>query len=391
MPFLTKSGIFIREEPGLCILTYSPFSGLFYACALKDKEQLLMWLNKKIPAPPDETYEKALGPGWAIDYKDAEYPTPQMLPPRDDNWGKTIFHSHRPILINWLITGNCLLNCKYCYAQDMMHGKYPEPNANNVENIAKAILKYDPLVVVLTGGDPLVSPHLELAIRLLYNKVGIILDTSGYSLTPNHIEIFKKYNVFVRISLDSEIPKVNESLRPTSSRTKTTNRQYPNTASAAVNAIDQCIDNKIKVAVQSVATKKNRSDFEALGDKLFKLGIGGWRILMIAPSEGKYETYLELMGEEIGRNRLYNYLLKHVRSKNKNYWHFKMPVQVAQNQIPNAVVLVAPDGTFLTESNVIGRNNRKVMIDSESQYQPRLESIQDCIDMHAHLARYLNF
>ena len=33
-----KSGIFIRENPELGLITYNPFSGLFYACASKDRE-----------------------------------------------------------------------------------------------------------------------------------------------------------------------------------------------------------------------------------------------------------------------------------------------------------------------------------------------------------------
>jgi len=384
----TKSGVFVREDHALGLITYNPFSGLFYACAHKDKDRLLAWLNKNSSLPPSPIYEKTIGVGWAINDEEAEYPVPHLLP-KSSEW-VIVPPSYMPILINWLITGDCPLNCRYCYAQDIMHGQYPEPNSDKIEDIVKKILKYDPLVVVLTGGDPLVSPHLEKAIELLHHKVGIIVDTCAYSLKQDHIEMFKKYEVFVRISLDSEIPKINKYLRPILARAKSINEQYANSAEAAVNAIVACIDNKVKVAVQSVATKKNQSDFEALGSKLFKLGVSGWRILMIAPCKVNIEMYRKLIGDKTSQGRFYSHIVKQIKLKQKKFWHNKMSVQVASNDVLNDIILVAPDGTFLTESNLSAPNSGKVVIDTESPKQPNVECIRTYVDMHAHTARYLN-
>lgn len=391
MTFQTTSGIFVREEASLGLLTYSPFSGLFYACDKSDKDRLLMWLDKEIPVPPAEVYAKALGAGWFIEPQDAEYPIPHMLPPQSEEWGKAILCSQKPILINWLITGGCPLNCKYCYAQDLMNGKYREPSLAEIKDIANSILEFEPLVVVLTGGDPLVSPHLGEAIELLHGKVGIIIDTSAYSLNQDHIDLFKEYNVFVRISLDSEIPKINDSLRPALVNSKRVNRPFSNNVEVAVNGILKCIDHNIRIAVQSVATNKNRSDFMVLGDKLFKLGVSGWRILMIAPSSTNFEAYLKLSGDEISQRRFYKYILKKLKTKHTNDWERKMSVQVAGNRVPNAVILVAPDGTFLTESQLKGQEViGKVLIDQEFPNQPRIARMLNSINMHAHTERYLN-
>lgn len=386
MTVQTESGVFVREDPALGLIAYSPFSGLFYACAYKDKDQLLIWLNKNASEPPSPIYKKTLGIGWAIADKEAAYSVPHLLP-RPDDW-VIVPHTYMPILINWLITGNCPLNCRYCYAQDVMHGNYCDPDIHKIEDIAKSIIRIDPLVVVLTGGDPLVSPYLEEAIKLMHHKVGIIVDTCAYSLKQEHISMFKKYGIFVRISLDSEIPKINNYLRPVSVGSKSMKKEHRNSAEAALNAIITCVDNGIKVAVQTVATKKNRSDFEVLGSKLFKLGVSGWRILMVAPSRDNMKRYDQFSGDKTSQKRFYSHIVKQVMLKQRNIWHDKMSVQVASNEIPNAIILVAPDGTFLTESN--RPNVGKIVIDSESPKQPRLECIHSNVDMHAHTARYLN-
>ena len=67
-----------------------------------------------------------------------------------------------------------------------------------------------------------------------------------------------------------------------------------------------------------------------------------------------------------------------------------MSVQVSSNQFPNAVILVAPDGTFLTESNLESQDSGKVILDDDLPKAPRLENIRNRVNMFAHTARYLN-
>ena len=84
-----------------------------------------------------------------------------------------------------------------------------EPTHVEIEEIAKNILSFNPLYVVLTGGEPFISPHIKLAIELLKNKVGIIIDTNGSVMNDQILEIIKENNVVIRISLDSPRPKQN--------------------------------------------------------------------------------------------------------------------------------------------------------------------------------------
>lgn len=382
---LTKSGLFVREDIGFGLLVYSPYLGLIFACLEKDSERIIMWLDKKVSQAPSVEYEKALGPGWAIPLEEVEYTIPHLLP-NSDAW-QHLATPNRPILINWLITGDCPLVCQYCYAEDLMRGKCHEPDELDIERISESILSFNPLVVVLTGGDPLSSPYLTRAIELLHKRTGIIIDTNAYIFNSTHLELFKKYNTFVRISMDSERPGINDRLRPVSSEYRKLRRNY-NTVEAAINALCQCIEVRIGVAVQTVATKMNFSDLEPLGDKLYKLGVNGWRILMVAPSKDREKVCEKLAGTKKARTRFYEYIRNKLFYKFEKDWNRRMSLQVAQNATANAVILVSPDGTFLTESNVGPRC--KVTLDEDHPKKPRLILISDKVSMHAHAERYLN-
>jgi MoaA/NifB/PqqE/SkfB family radical SAM enzyme len=270
-----------------------------------------------------------------------------------------------------------------------------EPRQRDLRDIAKVILGLQPLAVVLTGGDPLFTSHLPAAIELLSGSVGIVLDTSGYTLTSQHIALFRKHGVTVRISLDSERPKVHEAQRPLSSRYPGFRRSGIGTLAAAIHALSACLDAGVPVAVQTVATKKTVNDLVSLGDKLYRLGVRSWRIFKVAPSAASMEGYTRLVGTHSDAGHVmnkhslgsYRYNFQRVLSARGTNWGDEMAVQVTHNETPNSVILVSPDGRFMTESNV---GARKVLVDQARPRAPRLSSIRSSIDMAGHARRYLN-
>lgn len=377
---VTRSGLFIRQEPNVGYFVYSPYSGLFFAVQDSGSETVLKWLEKKKSFLPPDEYIKALGPGWAIRMEHADYPVQHLLP---SNVIWPIIRPQSPILVNWLITGNCPLDCQYCFAQDLMHGRCKEPEKNKIKQIAFNILSHNPLAVVLTGGDPLFSPHLSLAMGYLHKKTGLIVDTCGYTFTTAHLELFKKYNVFVRVSLDSQQPKINDKLRPLNKKLGAIRNDSMGTAEAALNTISKCVEAGVKVGVQTVVTKMNLSDLEALGDKLYRLGVSNWRIMMLASFNERSKESLKLRMDERGQKRFYNTITKHLRAKHRNWWHQSMAIQLTHNRTPNAVVLVSPEGNFCTESNV--RLGKELL-----SLKPNNAAIFDKVNFHAHAERYLN-
>jgi sulfatase maturation enzyme AslB (radical SAM superfamily) len=378
---LSKSGLFFREEKSLGLLTYSPYTGLIYACHKDDSALVISWLNKKSNNPPKE-YLKALGVGWAIDYTKANFPIPHLLSRESSQWPLLPLPS-APILINWLISGICPLKCIYCYAEDLMRGRVAEPkNHESVKLIAKTILTYNPLAVVITGGDPISSPFFETALQSLYGHTGIIVDTSAYNLSSSQVDLFRKFNVFVRISLDSELKNVNDSLRIVMGS------KQQSSLIKALDGIKMCLNEGVNFSVQTVVTRKNYNDLESLGDKLSKIGVRGWRLLLAAPSSMNVKVYKSIVGDRKNLRRLSDYILTNLFSLYNTYWKPTMTFQVVKSEATNSVVLVGPDGKFYTESNIPHKG--KVLLDNSKQRHPSLSSIFSKVNIHLHTERYLN-
>ncbi len=382
-----RSGFIVRYDKSLGLLAYSPYSGLIFAIHEKDALEVHKWLDKKSKCCPSSEYERALGPGWYISHNRAQYPMPHLLPQSKGMLWPIVLKSKWPIVINWLITGMCPLACKYCYAEDLMRDETCEPKSENIESIVKSILSYKPLVVVLTGGDPLFSPNLVKAVKLLHEHVGIVVDTCAYTFNSQHISMFKKYNIAVRISFDSESAKVNQKQRPLHQKYINLLNTSENTLSPAIKALCNCLNENITVSVQSVATSKTANDLPALGDKLLRLGVHAWRIFKIQPSKKRLDGYKELVGTKQKQKKLYSHIFDKLVKNYKSRWQKRISLQVTHNEIPNAVILVSPNGVFYTESNIIPS---KVVLDEVNPKHPRLASLFNKVNAHAHVERYLN-
>jgi MoaA/NifB/PqqE/SkfB family radical SAM enzyme len=390
----TRSGVFTRLDSDFGLIAYSPYTGLSYAIHPTDVVLATKWLDSTKPPAPSVTYRDSLGIGWDLSTDGVKHLDSHLLPNRE-SWS-TLPTPTRPILINWFLTGRCPLACTYCYAEDLMRNDESEPDIDQIERIADTILTMDPLVVVLTGGDPLFSPHLRRAIQLLSRKVGIVVDTSGYTFSASHLELFKQYNIAVRVSLDSERPQINQAQRPVYPGYPKLVRSGPPTGVAAVNALVQLLEAEITVTVQTVATKKNINELLSLGDKLFRLGVQSWRVFQVADSAKRHEGYLKLVGTHTDKgkkksskrgNGPYEFVFRKLLLARKTHWKESMSIQVTQNDKPNAVILVGPDGTFYTESNVrLG----KTVLDESNPTRPSLHSIKTKVNMLAHAERYFN-
>lgn len=390
----TIPGLVVREDPGFGLMVYSPFTGLIYAVHPRDSQQVLEWLDEPHREAPSPEYAAYLGGGWAVPLASAKFPTPHLLPSAE-MWSN-LPKAESPILVNWLITGRCPLSCMYCYAEDLMRNEDAEPDETDIARIARTILGLNPLVVVLTGGDPLSSPYLHEAVNLLRGRAGVIVDTNGYSLTERHIELFRHHRVTVRISIDSERPRDNELQRPLLTRNTQACEHRRGVTESAVDALCRCIQAGITVAVQSVATKKTANDLAAFGDKLYRLGVRSWRVMKVAPSRSRMAGYNKLIGAFTDEGKKikgkqargpYEFVFGKLAECQKGTWEERMSVQTISSDALNSVILVGPDGTFYTESNT---SPGKTVIDRERPLNPTMHAIDSQVNMLAHVERYLN-
>ncbi len=378
----TESGLFVRLDEKVGLLVYSPYSGLIFLVHPEDIQDTLLWLEKRGGISPTEVVTKALGVGWKINPCDASFGATHYIGDRE-KWEWFPWTTRFPILINWFLTGECPLSCQYCDASDLMRTR-PEPTEDDVRLIAASVMSYNPLAVVLTGGEPLRSRYIEKCIELLHGQTGIIVDTNGLYLDNSHIELFKKYNVVVRVSLDSPRPDVNDRLRCVrKNEMNVLGKKRVSSLQKALAALCLCLDESVPVAVQTVATYKTIHDLPALGDRLYKLGVRFWRVHIVALSPDNS------MNKEFNRKlRVPMKSRDHTLSeviKLRRRWD-GMDFQLVDDTSRDAVIIVATDGEYLTESNT---GHGKIVIDTNSPKAPSLDHIFNIVSPDHHAWRYL--
>ena len=78
----------------------------------------------------------------------------------------------------------CPLRCKYCdteYAIDSSAG-----TKMSIDEIMKKALKHSPDYAVITGGEPLISPHIALLCETIKKQnIHITIETAGIKFVPN--------------------------------------------------------------------------------------------------------------------------------------------------------------------------------------------------------------
>jgi len=116
------------------------------------------------------------------------------------------------------IASRCNLNCDYCYMYqhvDQSYKKQPRfMSEDNVLDLAKQIRAYTEqsglgcMRVCLHGGEPLIAgferieKFLSTLKNLLAEKVSFSIQTNGVLLKKNFLDLFRKYDVKVSLSLD---------------------------------------------------------------------------------------------------------------------------------------------------------------------------------------------
>lgn len=178
----------------------------------------------------------------------------------------------------------CNLNCKYCYQQH-----YKEQRNFNFDDL-KPKLNND---FTLFGGDPLVQSlkELEEMFKYGYEKFGSnSIQTNGLQITDKHIELFKKYNVNVGISIDGE-GELNDlrwqkTLKQTRAQTKKTNEN-----------IEKIVKENLGLGLiitlhkQNIGTKDKMDKMIEWFKKLDKIGVKSQRLHLLEQEHGEGDQY----------------------------------------------------------------------------------------------------
>ncbi len=111
----------------------------------------------------------------------------------------------------------CQGGCLGCYEKEIREsGAAPAFEIDKVLATLKLQMELDDKknwnVPILHGGEPLLLKieHLDSIMQTIFDKYGrTSIQTSGAMISPEHIELFKKYKTAVGVSIDGDTAKTN--------------------------------------------------------------------------------------------------------------------------------------------------------------------------------------
>lgn len=272
-------------------------------------------------------------------------------------------------------TERCNFRCTGCFEPDEVHeGVGLEYSFNAIKKSLMDVWSgpYNGSDVCLHGGEPLLTPlpELEKLLNLIYNlpwkdtgkpKGAVSIVTNGSLITDKHIELFKKYNVYIGLSCDGP-PKSNIHRGPDPSNPKITadyNRDM-------VALIKKLKNEGLNVSIMCILHKYNAGSKE-LRQKLLgwlvwlkKQGITGGRLNAMYSDR---HPELELSNQEVYQMwvNLYHFNKRHGaqwnpiremvsnlrREKGKHDYFFPKPCTHNRcNPFNTHTLSILPDGTI---------------------------------------------
>jgi len=218
-------------------------------------------------------------------------------------YAKTQAKLHPLSYLFWECTLRCNLNCIHCGSDCKKTSSIPDMPKEDFLNVCKELKTiYNPnkLMLVLTGGEPLMREDLEEcgnAFKKMGYPWGFV--TNGMALTSDRYDSLIKSGLrSVTLSLDGLEDNHNWM------------RGIDTSFQKAVNALG-IIGSRQQIVhdVVTCVNKKNINELEDIRQLLIKHKIQGWRLFTIAPiGRAKDNEYLKLNAEEV--KQLFEFIKK---------------------------------------------------------------------------------
>ena len=181
-----------------------------------------------------------------------------------------------PMDVELLLTHNCNLKCKHCFQSSELHSdKRTHLSTHEWEKIFIELEKANIYNVIISGGEPMMYPHFEQLLRKVTDlRMSFSILTNGMLISEKNLDIFKKKNVSVTISLDGCTAEQHEFLRG------------KNTFEHIVRTIDLMVKNGVNLNIAHVVNAHNKEHLEELILFLINKGVHHLSINLVEP-EGR--------------------------------------------------------------------------------------------------------
>jgi MoaA/NifB/PqqE/SkfB family radical SAM enzyme len=171
----------------------------------------------------------------------------------------------------WMFTGACPSHCTYCDidSQKSIKGL----SLSEVERVAQEILDAGFREVMFAGGEPMLSPHLPAALRVLRGKVPTAVFTGGLpGLVDRAIDVLRDGDVKRLVySIDSGKDAQNDLIRGRNGIT----RDLLELAGAARERLP-----RLDRSVNTVVSRFNVDAVESVWERMAPFGLASWSLTL---------------------------------------------------------------------------------------------------------------
>ena len=283
--------------------------------------------------------------------------------------------SDGPFSICWLISGNCNLDCIYCFAGNKMianSSASPDETAT-----VRHILGLKPLCVTLTGGEPTLNPKTGDVLQILKGKAGTVLDTNG--TTPQLmklIPVLKDTNTTVRLTVDILDDEILGRLRPWNASSGHGADAQSEILRKNIRALTEA---GVPLVVHTVLTRYNIGKLEATAEELIRLGVRRWHFYAVNYSE-KCSSFYDMI--KVSKQEACDYT-----DALAERFGDALQITCPRNDIGNrerAVLMIDSSGRFCVDTIRSG-----CLFPGKDPFFPTKEEILAALDYELHKQAYL--
>ena len=268
---------------------------------------------------------------------------------------------NHPLLINWNINGKCQNSCIYCFANDYIFME-DIVYESEINNIIDSIKKLTPLVVVISGGEPLLYSKLKFLLNKLVQFCNVVIDTNGLCLDEDFILYCKNNKILIRVSLDDYRGYINDNIRLSSIK---------NSTDIILKKIYMLLELDANFIIHTVLSNNNMESIIEFAKTLLFMQIKFWEIQVVIP----YNDDKEKLHKKINE-------IEEFFEKSKN----KITIKIHNNyDDEKCIILINPRGEFLTRKT---NSLKKEFIDCNNINNPKLDVLMSVLDIKNHFKRY---
>ena len=184
-------------------------------------------------------------------------------------------HMYLPRIISWNMTLRCNLQCPHCYIDASSDVQRKELTTAQGKLLIDQIAEVSRPLMIFSGGEPLLRHDVfELARYATDKGLTVAMGTNGTLINDTVAQNLKSAGVkAVAVSIDSQVPERHDTFRG-----------QAGAWDLALQGIDACIRNGVRVQVNTTVTAQSFGEVEQVIDLATKHGATSFHLFFLVPT-----------------------------------------------------------------------------------------------------------